>query len=702
MTCGRSSRLLPLLALLLVSQPALARTLVELDLPIAGSTPASAALAGAEALGAKGASLEVVQVYAIEGGTVVRLGQRHGGLRVLGSALAVMIQRGRIVALTGRLHDVAGVELAPGGLLTRATAEAAALAGEGPGASARRAELAIWPGRGLSAKPEPVWQVDTASARPFGLWRAIVHARSGRVLWRRSTIQHLDQQVLGRVYLHNPATGPLVDEPLLGLADPAILAGSYADVMSCTATQTHLECVRLAKPKDGHFLFAPSDPDLSDPFAEVQAYYHVDTFHRFMHRRFGFKRQGSQRIDVFANLKVTDKTGKVSGYPNAFFGDLDGDGQGDLSIGQTSRDYAYDGDVVYHEFTHSAVSETSGLEPDLDELGYNAMPLALNEGFADLFSSLFSGDPVVGEYAGAGGGIRNLVGTASCPASLTGESHSDGLIWGRTVWAIRARQHRPEGFDQVLYKTMVGLTLHAELADAAALLQKLATLHDPALGADVAQELKARGLEGCSRIVPLAPGQTLKGYLLGRAYLPGLPAAPGPLQYRVDVPADAVQVDVKLSGVQMFSSKIAGAYVRRGLPVAYGTKVTYDLAKPSNVSVLSLTLTDTKNLLQPGSSYYILPVNEGSYETTYSIQVEVPRPGPPEPPPAPASDGGAPPPAPTPSAPPAAPPEGAPATGDPAAASGCACQLGGAAAPAPLLGLALLALGVFVVRRRAR
>lgn len=686
-------------ALLLLAPQAQARTLVDLDLPVGGESPAQAALAAVQAratfFGAKGASLTVTRVHAIEGGQVVRVGQRHAGLRVLGAEVAVTIQRGRIVALSGKLHDLGGLDRSPAGLIPAATAMAAAVAELPAGARARRAELAIW-GRG-----ERVFLVDTISSDPFGLWRSLVSARDGKVLWRRSTILAAGPQVLGRVYRHNPQTGPLLDLPLLGLADPGVLAGSHADVKSCTATQTSLDCTRHAKPVGGHFLFAPADPDFGDPFAEVQAYHHVDSFHRFLQRRFEFSRQGSQQIAVFANLATFDKSGKLAGYPNAFFGDLDGDGKGDLALGQSARDFAYDGDVVYHEFAHSAVSETSGLEPDIDELGYNAMPLGLNEGFADLLSSFYTGDPVVGEYAGAGAGIRNLVGTASCPASLTGESHSDGLIWGRTVWAIRARQHRPEAFEEVLYKTMVGLTPHAELADAAALLQKLASLRDASLGAEVGKELKLRGVDTCSRIVPLAPGQTLKGYILGRAYVPGLPVAPGPLQYRIDVPADAVQLDLKLTGAQLFSSKIAGAYIRRDLPVAYGTKVSYDLAKPSNVSVLSLTLADTTNRLQPGASYYILPVNEGSYETTYAIQFTLTREeAEPPPPPALEPDGGLAPPPPT--QPPAAPANPTPdATADPPA-GGCACRLDASLPSGSALTVLLLLALLIRARRRAR
>jgi hypothetical protein len=692
-------RLLSIVAVLLLAPLAQARTLVDLDLPVGAESPAQAALAAVKAraafFGGRGASLTVTRVHAIEGGQVVRVGQRHAGLRVLGAEVAVTIQRGRIVALSGKLHDLGGLDSSPAGLIPAATAMAAAVA-ELPTGRARRAELVIWRG-------ERVFLVDTISSDPFGLWRSLVSAREGKVLWRRSTILAAGPQVLGRVYRHNPQTGPLLDLPLLGLADPSVLAGSHADVKSCTATQTSLDCTRHAKPAGGHFLFAPSDPDFADPFAEVQAYHHVDSFHRFMQRRFEFSRQGSQQIAVFANLATIDKNGKLAGYPNAFFGDLDGDGKGDLALGQSARDFAYDGDVVYHEFGHSAVAETSGLEPDIDELGFNAMPLGLNEGFADLLSSFHTGDPVVGEYAGAGSGIRNLVGTASCPASLTGESHSDGLIWGRTVWSIRARQHRPEAFEEVLYKTMVGLTPHAELADAAALLQKLASLRDAALGAEVGKELKLRGVDTCSRIVPLAPGQTLKGYILGRAYLPGLPVAPGPLQYRIDVPADAVQLDLKLSGAQLFSSKIAGAYIRRDLPVAYGTKVSYDLAKPSNVSILSLTLADTTNRLQPGASYYILPVNEGSYETTYAIQVTLTRDQTSTPPPPALEPDGGVAPLPPPNAPPAAPAApGAEATTDDPAAGGCACRLdarpdGGFV----LTGLLLLAL-LLRARRRAR
>ena len=64
------------------------------------------------------------------------------------------------------------------------------------------------------------------------------------------------------------------------------------------------------------------------------------------------------------------------------------------------RDYSYDGDVIYHEFTHGVVDDTIKLQSfHVDRYGVIDAPGAMNEGLADYFSSALAGDPDVGEYA---------------------------------------------------------------------------------------------------------------------------------------------------------------------------------------------------------------------------------------------------------------------------------------------------------------
>ena len=672
--------------------PASARTLTAIDTP-AASTPEQTALdAGrryGERLGARSPVLEVRRVVQLRGGYAVRLRQLHGGLPVVGAELHVLVLGGRVVALSGDLRELS--PSAPKATLSAAQA-AVALQAKLP-CTVRRAELVVWPD---GDRARPAWLLDALALQPrFGLWAVAVDAERGSVLWGRSAMRHAK----GRVYPTNPVKSSLEELPLLGLYKGDTLTGEHADVQRCAQVQeSQLSCDRKAVPDAwGNYFFAPDDPSLEDPFAEVSAYFHVDSFHRYLAQRFGFARLGTQQqIKVIANFQYKDLKGNMVGYPNAFFGDVDGDGRGDLVIGQAKTDYAYDGDVVYHEFTHSIVDEIAGLEPIIDSEGFNLMPLALSEAFADLFAAIYTRDPVVGDYAGGNaGGIRNLVGQASCPDALQGESHTDGLIWGRAVWAIRENAPQRDQLEDALYKTLAALDKHAGIADAAAVLLKVAQVEYPTLLPVVQAELAQRGVAGCSRIVPLAPDVQKTGYLFGTADVVGLLAVPGPMQYKVDVPQNALEVSIYISGGGYHGGKV-GAYLRRAASVSYhGAKVVYDRAMPSSEQMVTFSVSSDKDTLVPGEPIYVLPMNEGAYESSYRIyysqKLDAPPPdaAPPVGPDAQVgvkADGGPP----------------ATAQPDPTAPGGCACTTphtrGSPGDPLLLLALG----GALLVLRRAR
>ena len=127
------------------------------------------------------------------------------------------------------------------------------------------------------------------------------------------------------------------------------------------------------------------------------------------------------------------------------FQQLYGFDQGALWFGQgPKRDYAYDGDVVYHEFTHAVVDATLKLGAwHIDARGAIDAPGAMNEGLADYFSSAITGDPDVGEYASkdfgsAAGVIRTLANDDSCPTALVGEVHFDSTLFSGALWQARA------------------------------------------------------------------------------------------------------------------------------------------------------------------------------------------------------------------------------------------------------------------------
>ena len=673
-------------------------------IPLSGAAVGAPAAVGrkaiqahAEQLGSRQAQVKLVRVRAVPGGHVARFAQVHQGLTVLDTEQAVLMLNGRLVALTGKLHALTSV--AVGQLDADAAARAARSAM--PGARVRRSHQAIWANAQASGQARTVWVLDVATARPFGLWQVLVDARTGEVLWSRSTMQHAE----GKVYSTNPKVGSLVKKPLKGLTDGKELVGAYASVSRCKMVDNKkVSCDRLAKPDtNGDFIYEPNEGVLNDPFAEVQGYYHVDTFHRWLKDSFKFARQGTQLINMYVNFH-TETNGNIKGYSNAFYGDLDGDGRGDLVFGQSSRDFAYDADVIYHEFGHSVVHETSGLSISVDKLGLNAAPAALNEGFADLLSSTYVGDAVVGDYMGNyGNGIRNLSGKSySCPDNLIGESHQDGLIWGRAVWAIRSQLSDTKTFDQVLYTTVATLTKNSGFADAAKLLITVAQSKDAALAKVADTVLKARGLTTCTRIVPLKPAQRAVGYIYGKSTVAGLAAVPGPVQYSIEVPRDVTSLDLEIKRASHYGGSM-GAYIRKGSTVDFHYNgSTYDAVKDTSSNEISLATSGTKYVLEPGATYYVLPLNTGNYTSAYAITYTLKST------PAPKLDSSAP------VTPDAGPPAaddgglvmadgfGSNKADDPTADRGCSCELGSGTGPgnAALL-LALAVVGLLWRRRRA-
>lgn len=175
---------------------------------------------------------------------------------------------------------------------------------------------------------------------------------------------------------------------------------------------------------------------------------------------------------------------------------------------QGDRDFGYDGDIVYHEFTHAVVYT---LKPSLrsfglDGWGSHAFPGSLNEGWADYFSGTFTNDSLIGEYAA--GGLRDLNNSDSCPTSLIGEVHQDSLPWSGALWGIRAKiapadQHT---FDTtVLHSITDAAANETHEAAAANLLSNLGS--EPTLAAMVADAqaaFEARGVIGCERFLDLS------------------------------------------------------------------------------------------------------------------------------------------------------------------------------------------------------
>jgi hypothetical protein len=424
-------------------------------------------------------------------------------------------------------------------------------------------------------------------------WRVRVDAQTGEILSVENRVKTGGGPAYnGSVFVDNPVKTPsLVTQPLgpwMDLAqDPTVhLQGPDVKVLNCVDQQqcqtTQLGSVHVCSQIQsagttvgGDYLTIArpgSDLDGEDQFAEVQMFYHVNRVYEFF-RGFGFTDLADRPLtavvnerlpidfnDIFGTIGLATCTNGVPQaahhlYPldNAAFtpdGSLFGITGGAIVFGQgTAIDFAYDGDVVYHEFTHAVMGT---LTPEFgantfDEFGEDPTTGGMNEGTADYFSAALAGDPDLGEYSGpplggTGGALRHLTNDKTCPSSLWNEVHQDGEEWAGALWDVRAalpveKQH---DYDQAVYNAIAALSpSDDQITTAAMVAAEVGTVIGTAERDLAIAKFAARGLDDCSdRVVDMtAGGLAVKDVLFVSGTDAGANPAPGPVQFKIDVPA---------------------------------------------------------------------------------------------------------------------------------------------------------------------
>lgn len=509
------------------------------------------------------------------GGTLVRYAQRMQGLPVHGRPLVVSI------GLEGQVRRATGRPAGPSPVTTPAVDRDQAVA------VAR--QLGARLGRGAPWPPRPeliwleddgglrlVWRVDLSTVEPLGTWRTHIDAVTGRIVRTDLT----SRSARAWVYPSNPSISPLREVVLPGLpGDATTLAGTHASLASCDAvtlesgwfgrTACDAASAQAAADPAGDFFFEPDPVREIDPFAEVQAYFHLDRVAAFLDGRYGFR----HRVPIrgYVNFELA----------NAFYGDFDGDGKGDVAFGHapgTEVDFAYDADVVYHEFGHAVVGALANL-PFLaaDAYGMDWTAGSANEGYADILAMVLTGDPRVGEFAGSAfdlSAIRDLDADRRCPDDLVGAVHADGQVLGALAWNLVERVG-PEITHDVFFGAIpfwgqdvswpvIGQTL----LDAAADLRDAGALDDLAHSV-VIDEVRRANLLGCGRVLPLASGVETRQAMLNLGLLGDLSQIPLGMQFSVDVPPTASAVRFEVTGVDGHEGLGWAVYGRSGSHVEH-------------------------------------------------------------------------------------------------------------------------------------
>lgn len=646
-------------------------------------------------------ALRVVRTTQAHGYVVVELARVVHGADVVGAPIVVRLRPDRAVDLL----RVTPMPRPDGAWITNVPEAADEIGRRGaPFAGARVLD------RRLVAlvhedRLRPAVELELGGAHRAERARAYVETRTLELL--RVDLLTLDAN--GRVFPQNPTNDADVtmDLPLENLVSSTNLDGTYVQVASCDQLSADCNTVqRAVADTSGDFLYDPMSLAFDDAFSEVSAYFHtslvVDYF-RAAHA-FTWSCAGLPRMDVVVNYSETPHVG----YDNAMFVPGSRGSCGTLVFGQGfMHDYAYDGDVVYHEFGHAVTESISSLGYFATSIASNNyQPLAINEGTSDYWASAVQGDPNIGESIGSiegfSGSLRGLDNDLACPGDLFGEGHYDGRIWSAFGWALRGIVGQTRA-DALWYTTMASLAGGVTLAEATNTL--LATVSSEVTMGHVTEDERtqimaaadARGLPDCSMFVPIDDGLRHDGYS-GNSFVTGLSHGLAPLEYTVYVPPDVVDLEVRIdhptltgmvnvhfntgSAVRATSSRISA---QASVPLGRGGVAIFSRAQgltPCTTVYVGIETTD----LRAGESLYGIQATVTTTNETRACPPPTPDAGPPDA----GHDAGD------------VADAGADGATGPAPSADCACRAGTSAGSAHGVALVMLALAFTLGRRRQR
>lgn len=606
------------------------------------------------------------------GDRVVKLRQVHMGLPVVHRGAAVTFRGASARLVSARLETDLPSDVTP----QIGEAAAADIAAKRTGLAVAKGQiaLALWP------TPEGVklaWATG-AEAIPGVPYQpvTVIDAKTGEIIYVYNAIKELD---LSKVYPSNPVKSPdLADVTLpVGAGETALqnelvqslncidqktvkkvnIMGFALDVHTCDLLQT------AVPDANGDYFIAPgADDDPEDAFSEISMFHHVNkAYALFRGWDPALNVNGGAAIPTVSNLripqgfdtfdlnKIKDPNLPLQPFQNAFFSPanpifsavfgLNGSamwfGQGPVN------DYSYDGDVVYHEFTHAVVEATVQLvgTPHMDEYGTSFSPGGMNEGLADYFSSAITGDGDVGEYASqdffpGSTAIRSLTNPDACPGDIGGEVHQDATLFSGSIWDVRVTLEASDQakLDQAVFAAMnAAPTGDLSYEDMAALIieQAKTIVGDPAAQA-LSEAFTKRGLlPRCTRILEFT-GTTLKGPkdLYDLWFAPGTQTTgaknqagkwtPGVVQVHYALPANTVKLDVEIEEVKINTGGGFGG----GTPftpkflVRFGKEPIQFTYKPTNTTEDVLAIDAT-----PAGSTYTATVDVPAGTTDVYVMV---------------------------------------------------------------------------------
>ena len=538
------------------------------------------------------------------GDRVVKLGQLHKGVPVVHRGATVTWTGGVARVVSAHLESDLPEDVTPA--ITSDQASAVAEARSGLPVAEGQVALALWP---TADGVKLVWALG-AQAIPGIAYQPVVlvDAKTGEIVLVYNAARDLNAS---QVYPTNPVKSPaLADVTLPVGAGETALQNELVQTLNCIDKQTvkdvnfmgfnlqvHVcDLLQTAVPDaNGDYLIPPGgDKDPEDAFSEVSMFYHVNRAYTMFRGWDPTLNVNNGPIPTVSNLrlpqgfdtfdlnKIKDPSLPLTPFQNAFFSPANpifstvfGLNGGAMWFGQGPlKDYSYDGDVVYHEFTHAVVNATLKLvgTAHMDAYGASQSPGAMNEGLADYFSSALAGDPDVGEYATqdffpGSKAIRSLNNPDKCPSDVGGEVHQDATMFSGSLWDVRSTLPEADAvkFDGAIFAAMnaapsgdLGFEDFAKLA-----ITEVTNAFDDAAGQKLSDAFTARGLlPQCTRVLEYTDG-TLNGpkALQNLWFAPGTQTTaataqngkwtPGVVQMHLTIPSDAAKLSVNIKKVDI-------------------------------------------------------------------------------------------------------------------------------------------------------
>ncbi len=374
----------------------------------------------------------------LRGARVVSHRQTVGGVPVLRGSVFLIIDQGRITWIGSRCLPVHAAATLPGRTAdqARATAEAA-MADLGVAATSGDPELVLFPLVG-----DDTLAVQLAYAVPLravegpGSWTGYVDASEDTMVAIRDELVYLTAEVQFEHHDRHPGNGfvatPAAHMDIVtsdggdvtdgqgqftasGSSTSLQLAteGPYANIDNEAGTDLTWSAGTVG---DGDLVLWAEDQSAEYAVAQMDAFAYANQVHDFAAGYNPSLPLMGTEIRIYVNYDSTCNA--ASGGDEMWF----------FRAGDGCNNTAMIGDVIWHEWGHSYHMYST-------YYGAGGWDDAVSEGFADSMAFLQTGGSVIAPYFMTNGsGIRDVAPNRVYPDDIVGESHTDGLIVGGSIW----------------------------------------------------------------------------------------------------------------------------------------------------------------------------------------------------------------------------------------------------------------------------